>query len=95
MLSDVLRNLKRFLDFTGRTCCHRLLNKEGDTGKMMNNLHLDVSAGLSGTTEHRWTTDDEDTRGLIGRHVLEKLLKRRVYARGLISGAHKCTAFLL
>ena len=51
-LGDEFSDLERFLDLALRTCCDGLLNEHGDTGEVLLDLHLDITARLECASEH-------------------------------------------
>lgn len=72
-----------------------LLHEDGYAGEVLHNLHLNIAAGLEGSTEHRRGTDDNCTRAVFGGHVLDKVFERFEYARRLVCGYDEGVAFLL
>jgi hypothetical protein len=62
---------------------------------MRHYLHLNVSSGKSCPPEHRWATDNDRTRLLTRRHVLNELLYAFVDTGILIGRNDEGVAFLL
>lgn len=62
---------------------------------MRHYLHLDVSSGQGCPSEHRWAADDDRTRLLARRHVLDKFLYAFVDTGILISRYDEGVTFLL
>lgn len=88
-------DLERLVKLGLWTSRYWLLHEDGYAGEVLHNLHLNIAAGLEGSTEHRRGTDDNCTGAVFGGHVLDKVFERFEYARRLVRGYDEGVAFLL
>ena len=79
-LGDKFGDLERFLDLALVACRDRLLNEHGNAREVLLDLHLDVTAGLEGASEHRRGTDDEGTGALLWSQVFDEIIEGLVDA---------------
>lgn len=62
---------------------------------MLQDLELDVAAGLGGAAEHGRAANDDRPGSVLARHVLDEVVERPEDARVLVRGAHERIALLL
>lgn len=72
-----------------------LLKEDSYAREVLHNLHLNIAAGLDGSTEHRRGTDDNCAGAVLRGHVLNKVLEGLEHARRLVRGYDERVAFLL
>jgi hypothetical protein len=64
-----------------------LLDEQGDSREILEDLHLDVASGLGRAAEHGGgAADDDGTWAVLGGHVLDKVFEGFEDAGVLVSG---------
>lgn len=72
-IRDKFSDLECLVDLNFEASGNRFLDKHGDTGEILHDLHFDIATGLLRATEHGRASDDNGPGTLLLGHVLDKI----------------------
>ncbi len=94
-IADQLSNLETILNFIFRARCNRFFNEQSHTRQVFQDLQLDITSGMCRTAEHGRTSNNDCTRAVCRRHLLDEILKGLEDASVLVCRDDKRITFLL